>query len=177
MFFKEWILNVNSPWGSHKPQFPTRSWSYQSQTFSGKWPWLMAMNCSTTEVTIHHTTIHVITLFSYSILQVVKVTEDISQRSLKSWTNCIFPSATKGANHISHSKSTEGKKRQEFALTSTDSDEDMNPSDRTSIYCRYHTYIYIKCPELSDTVLLNWYTWTSPTCLFWKICKYSQAQL
>jgi hypothetical protein len=83
---------------------------------------------------------------------------------------CIFPSALKDTNHVSHSKSTQGKKRQEFTLTSIDFDEDMNPSGRISIYCHYHTYIHTyihtKCPELSDTVLLNWYTWTSPTCLF-----------
>jgi hypothetical protein len=77
---KERVLNVNSDWGSHKPQFPIRSWSSQSQTFSGKLPWLMAMNCSTTEVTINGTTIQVITLFSYRILQIEKMTEDISQR-------------------------------------------------------------------------------------------------
>jgi len=47
---------------------------------------------------------------------------------------CIFPSATKGTNHISLSKSTDGKKRQEFTLTSIDFDEDMNPSGRISVY-------------------------------------------
>jgi len=46
---------------------------------------------------------------------------------------CIFPSATKGTNHISDSKSTEGKERQEFTLTSIDFDEDMNPSGHISI--------------------------------------------
>ena len=50
------FVNVNSDWGSHKPQFPIRSWSSQSQTFSGKWPRLMAMNYSTIEVIIHGTT-------------------------------------------------------------------------------------------------------------------------
>lgn len=55
---------------------------------------------------------------------------------------CIFPSALKGTNHISHSKSTQGKKGQEFTLTSTDFDEDMNPSGRISIYCHYHIYIH-----------------------------------
>jgi len=50
----------------------------------------MAMTCNTTEVTICGTTIQVVILFSYSILQIAKMTEDISQWSLKSGTTAYF---------------------------------------------------------------------------------------
>jgi hypothetical protein len=79
---------------------PTRSLSSQSQTFSRKWPWLMAMNCNTTEVTIQGTTRdHII--FS----QHTTDCEDdwrYFPAKFEVMHYCIFPSATNGTHHISH---------------------------------------------------------------------------